>query len=149
MMFRGPAIVTVAISLAACGGAKNEAPVQLQPGRYGIQISGVLPRVGGSTTSLCILPDRAAAFADAPLTGLIDIPTDACKVDKSLTGNSFNGSIACSSNSAEFGSQTANIVYDGSLTVNSFRLNGTFEVSTPQGGLSQRFSADGTRSGDC
>lgn len=142
-MLRAPLISLCVLSVSACGEPEAIIPVDLQPGRYEIELDGQ------GTKSLCFLPDRVTSFAESPLLGIMDIPTDGCTVEKSREGNAFRGSMTCSSAGAEFGSQGVKLSYEGSLTAQSFEVHGTLDVNTPQGGGQRSVRAVGTRSGDC
>ena len=69
-MNRFAALTFCCLVLAACSGPDGEEPVDLQPGRYDIQISGGPMSGSSESKSLCFLPDRAKNFAAKPLQGI-------------------------------------------------------------------------------
>ena len=149
-MFRLSVTIVSVLSLAACSSAESQSPVDLQPGRYEIHVSGGGPLTGGSATkSLCILPERATSFAESPLQGIVAVSTSGCTADQDRQGNAYAGSYSCSSESAEFGSQQMVLSYEGSLTADSFSINGQLEVTAGQEGGSSSFSIAGKRAGEC
>lgn len=149
-MNRFAALTFCCLVLVACSGPEGEEPVDLQPGRYDIQISGGPMSGASESKSLCFLPDRAKNFADKPLQGILVESTSSCTGDKKREGNAFSGSYSCSFGSgAEFDSMALKVAYDGSLTTDAFSMRGDIEVTGVQGGGRSGFTVTGKRSGDC
>jgi hypothetical protein len=148
----------VVLSLAACSNPSSQDPVELQPGRYAVSISGVGNLLGGADSqseekSLCIVPDHASTFASAPLRSIIKLH-DGCsdKIDE-RKGNAFGGSRRCSL-AADGISIESTLSYTGVLKVDGFQIDGKSELKgTDAEGTNQngggKLTVRGQRTGDC
>jgi hypothetical protein len=144
------AFVIAALAVAGCGGPSSEEPVDLEPGRYEIAISSRGPFGGDSgSKSLCVLPDRASSFTTNPLQGIGPPSSSACPLQAKRKGNAFSGSQNCSNESGEFGKSSLKLDYEGSLTKDSFRIDGNMQIEAAGRSGSGSFSVTGNRTGGC
>ena len=149
-MFRVACVSFVVLAISGCGGPSSEEPVDLEPGRYEIAISGRGPFGGDSgSKSLCILPDRASSFTNNPLQGVGPSSSSACPLQAKREGNAFSGFQNCSNESGELGKTSLKLDYEGFLTKDSFRIDGNVQVEAAGRSGGGSFSVTGKRAGVC
>lgn len=148
-MYRVSFVSILALVASGCGGPASEDPVDLEPGRYEIQ--AVARGLGGESKSesLCILPDRATKFTDNPLQGIGIKSSSECPLKTKREGNAFSGSQSCTTGSSETGMASVKLDYEGSLTRNSFTIEGNTQLEVEGRNAGGSFSVTGKRSGDC
>ena len=126
--------------LAGCGGdpavdAASQEPVELTPGMYHVDWSGLAGRTQGPgqlDDDICIRPGDGNAFPDRLAQNYFSTGTPCTPTPRARQGNAFGGTIACPMDAQRAPGGSWNVDYTAVMTADAVDVHGTMRIVMPQ-----------------